>query len=357
MYALILAGGQGTRLWPRSRRHMPKQLLNIAGATTMLQDTLARSQPLVPPHKVYVVTNSTCSEQVHSQLPSVPPENIIVEPAGRNTAPAIGLGTLHIKRQNPKAIVAALSADHLVQRRDQFVTILRAANELAMDGYLVTIGVTPTRAETGYGYIELGTRLGEYHGHRVHRVARFTEKPDQQRAEQFLADGKHMWNAGMFVWRVDSIMAAIRRYLPDLHQSLAEIDEAIGTHREQPVLQRVWQEIEPVSIDVGVLERADNVAVIPAHDLGWSDLGTWASLAEVLPADEEDNIVIGGEHVGVDTRGSLLYGNKRLIATIGLRDLIIIDTDDAILVCPKNRAQEVKDLVDKLESSSKTSYL
>ncbi|MHB0878584.1 MAG: mannose-1-phosphate guanylyltransferase [Anaerolineae bacterium] len=356
MHALILAGGSGTRLWPRSRQRTPKQLLDLAASSTMLQDTYERLAPLVPPTNAYVITNSVCADEIRRQLPDVPGANVLVEPAGRNTAPAIGLGSLAIRRAEPQAIVAVLSADHLVQKRDEFAAVMTTAAGLAEQGYLVTIGIRPTRAETGYGYIELGDKLATPTGTSAYRVARFTEKPDADTAIGLVSGGKHLWNAGMFVWRVDSIMAAFERHLPALSDSLAKIDAVLGTDREAAELPALWRDVESISIDFGLMEKADNVAVVPA-DLGWSDIGTWASLAEVLPADEYGNVVIGGQHVGLGTRGSLVYGTTRLVATIGLEDMIVVDTEDAVLICPKDRAQDVKSLVDQLKQTQRGDYL
>jgi mannose-1-phosphate guanylyltransferase len=356
MYALILAGGAGTRLWPRSRQQTPKQLLDIVTNRTMLQQTFERLQPLVPDQSIYVITNSSCVSEVVRQLPAVPAGNIIGEPSGRNTAPAVGLGSLLMRRRDPAAVVVAVSADHVVQKVDEFVGVMREAEELAEKGYLVTIGIKPGKPETGYGYIELGEPIATMSGQPAYEVARFTEKPDSETAARFLAGGRHLWNAGMFVWRVDVILQAIARYLPRLYEALMGIDAALGTERGQPVLEQTWGAIAGISIDFGVFERADNVAVVPA-DLGWSDVGTWASLADIMPADGDNNVVVAGEHIGVDTSGSLLYCGSRLIATIGLRDIIIVDTDDVVLVCPKSRAQEVRDLVEKLRRHEKVEYL
>ncbi len=356
MYALILAGGQGTRLWPRSRHDRPKQLLDLASARTMLQETYDRLGPLVPADQVYVVTNAACRDEVQRQLPDVPARNVIVEPAGRNTAPAVGLGSLFIRRRDPQAVVAVLSADHVVKRPDEFARVVETAAQQAERGYLVTIGITPSRPETGYGYIELGQELEPLGVRVAHRVARFTEKPHLERAKEFLAGGRHLWNAGMFVWRVDRIMAALERYLPEVSRALATIDDALFTARESAVLNASWSKVPSVSIDVGVMERDDRVAVVPA-DLGWSDVGTWASLAEVIDADDDGNVILGADCLKSRTSGTIIYGGKRLIATIGLHDFVVVDTDDALLICPKSRSQDVKELVDQLRAENRTQYL
>lgn len=356
MYALILAGGQGTRLWPRSRHDRPKQLLDLASSRTMLQETFDRLGPLVPADQVYVVTNAACRDEVRRQLPTVPAANIIVEPAGRNTAPAVALGSLYIRRRDPEAVVAVLSADHVVKQPGEFARIVEAAGQQAERGYLVTIGITPSRPETGYGYIELGQELEHLGGRAAHRVTRFTEKPTPERAHEFLAGGKHLWNAGMFVWRVDRIMAALDRFLPEMSGPLADIDAALFTDREAAALDAAWASVPSVSIDVGVMERDVNVAVVPA-DIGWSDVGTWASLAEVIEADENGNVLLGAACLQADTTGTIVYGGKRLIATIGLHDFVVVDTDDALLICPKDRSQDVKILVDKLRAENRTQYL
>jgi len=356
VYALILAGGQGTRLWPRSRHHLPKQLLDLASPRTMLQETYDRLGPSVPADQVYVITNAACRDEVVRQLPAVPPANVIVEPSGKNTAPAVGLGCLPIRRRDPEAMVAVLSADHIVQRPAEFRSVVAAAVEQAERGYLVTIGITPSRPETGYGYIELGAPLEHAAPHSAHRVARFTEKPDLERARQFLAGGRHLWNAGMFVWRVDRIFSALEQHLPALAESLDAIAVAQGTATEPAALDAAWAGVQAVSIDVGVMEKDDRVAVIPA-EIGWSDVGTWASLAQVIEPDEDGNVVLGADHLHSGTTGSLIYGERRLIATIGLQDFVVVDTDDALLICPKDRSQDVKELVDRLRAENRTQYL
>ncbi len=355
MYAVIMAGGVGTRLWPRSRRNMPKQFLDIVTENTMLQETFLRIEPLVPPEKVFVITNGTCAPLVWEQIPWLPRDNVIVEPAGRNTAPCIGLAALYLRQLDPEEVMVVLPADHLIREAALFREILRVVATVAQDGYLVTMGIQPDSPHTGYGYIQRGDFLRQIGQHSVYKVARFTEKPDKATARRFLDSGQYYWNSGMFGWKVSAILEAIGVHLPALHAQLMTIEAALGSPREREVMGEVWQEVESISVDYGVMERADNVAVIPV-DVGWSDVGSWATVAELLPKDAEDNVVVG-EHIGFDTTGSLLYSSGRLVATIGLRDMVVVDTGDVVLVCPRARAQEVKDLVGELKRRRKDEYL
>lgn len=343
MYALILAGGSGTRLWPYSRSSKPKQFLQVGGEQTMLQETVQRVLPIIPAERIFVATNSSYVGLVAEQLPDVPYENILAEPCGRGTAPCIGMAALRLLRHDANAIMAVLSADHLMQQNEGFRQVLLQGEELAAQGYLVTLGIVPEDPSTGYGYIERGTQL-EQHGDRpAFRVAAFAEKPDAERAQRYIESGRYYWNAGMFVWRADRIMQELARHRPAVASAIELIDAACGTPHEQAVLTSVWPQIENVAIDVAVLEQTDSAAVISA-DLGWSDVGDWASLAESLPHDDDGNAVVG-RYVGVETYNSLIYGNGRVVATIGVEDLLIIDTHDVLLICQKDRAQDVKAMV------------
>lgn len=355
LYAVIMAGGVGTRLWPRSRQNMPKQFLDIVAETTMLQETFLRIEPLIPPDRAFVITNGTWAPIVREQIPQLPRDNVIVEPAGRNTAPGIGLAALYLRQLDPEGVMVVLPADHLIREAARFREVLRVVAEVARDGHLVTMGIQPDSPHTGYGYIQRGDFLRQIGQHSVYKVARFTEKPDEVTARHFLDSGQYYWNSGMFGWKISTILEAIEVHLPALHAQLMTIEAALGSQREREMMEEVWQGVESVSIDYGVMERADNVAVIPM-DVGWSDVGSWATVAELLPKDAEDNVVIG-EHIGVDTTGSLLYSSGRLIATMGLRDVVVVDTGDVVLVCPKARAQEVKDLVGELRGRHKDEYL
>ncbi|HEU5013671.1 MAG TPA: mannose-1-phosphate guanylyltransferase [Roseiflexaceae bacterium] len=343
MYALILAGGSGTRLWPYSRSSRPKQFLNISGTRSMLQETVDRILPMLPPEHVFVATGSSYADLVAEQLPDVPRENILSEPFGRGTAPCIGLAALHIQQRDPHAVMAVLSADHRVEKPELFRSILMAGEQLAEQGYVVTLGITPDAPGTGYGYIKQGEQLESDSTHAGYRIAAFVEKPDIERARSYVSSGEYVWNAGMFVWRTDRILEELQEHRPQLAQSLATIGEAIGTAHEQEVLEAVWPSMENVAIDIAVMEQTRYGVVIPAA-LGWSDVGDWSALAETLPQDIFGNAVVG-HHIGLDTRSTLVYGNGRVVTTIGVEDLLIVDTPDALLICRRDRAQDVKALL------------
>ena len=343
MYALILAGGSGTRLWPHSRSAQPKQFLSINGERTMLQETVDRTLAIIPPERVYVATGPAYLELVMAQLPNVPRENILIEPSGRGTAPCIGLAALHLRRRDPGAVMAVLSADHRIEDTAGFRAALLMGEMMAQQGYLVTLGIQPSAPSTGYGYIQRGKRLYQEGQHEVFRVNAFVEKPDVERAHAYIASGEYYWNAGMFVWQAERILQELAWHRPALAQALALIDGSIGTPTQQSTLDMIWPEIESVAIDVAVMEQTCYAAVIPA-DLGWSDVGDWAALADSLPKDDNGNAVVG-TYVGVDTHNSLIYGNGRVVATIGINDLMIVDMHDVLLLCPRSRAQDVKAMV------------
>ncbi|HOR00658.1 MAG TPA: mannose-1-phosphate guanylyltransferase [Anaerolineae bacterium] len=354
---VILAGGVGTRLWPRSRRSCPKQLLDLVNPRTMLQNTVDRVLPLVGPERIYVVTGTEYAEQAREQLPELPAANILVEPAGRGTAPCIGLAAITLALREPQGVMISLHADHVIGDAARFRELLQVAARAADRGHLVTLGIKPTYPETGYGYIERGPVVHRVSGVPVFRVARFLEKPPAEQAAQFVADRRHYWNSGLFIWRLDSILEAFQRCLPELHAQLGRIAAAWGTAEQAQALAQVWGEITPVSIDVGIMERADDVVVVPA-DMGWSDVGSWASLADIMAANEEGNVVLGrSEHLGLDTRNSLIYAPGRTVATIGVDDLIVVDAGDVILICPKSRAQDVKQLVEQLKKTGRHDLL
>lgn len=355
IYALILAGGTGTRLWPRSRRDRPKQLLPLLSARTMLQETCDRILPIIPADHVFVVTNAGYAKSVREQLPNVPPENIIGELAGHGTAPSIGLGGLLIQKLDPDAVMISLHADHYIEKAAEFRRVLLDAAHVAREGHLVTLGIKPSHPETGYGYIhrgELVERVGEQP---VYRVAQFLEKPDEATAIRFVESGEYYWNSGIFAWKISTLWEEYEHYQPALCDQLKRIGKDMGTRREKSTMTRVWDKIRNETIDVGIMEKSQRVVTLPI-DIGWSDVGSWATLLDLLPSNRESNVVVG-EHIGVDTTSSLIYSPDRLIATVGLTDMIVVDAGDAILVCPKSRAQEVKHLVEALRKNNKHKYL
>jgi mannose-1-phosphate guanylyltransferase len=354
-YALIMAGGIGTRLWPLSRRDRPKQALQLIGERTMFEHAVDRIAPLIQPEHIFVATRAEHVAILAAQAPELPPENFVVEPEGRGTAPAIGLGAIHLQRQNPEAVMAVLTADHFIAKVDHFRQVLTAAAQVAQHGHLVTLGITPSFPSTGYGYIKQGESLGEEEGFRVFRAERFTEKPGSETAIHMVESSEYSWNSGMFIWRVDRIMEEFQRQMPEFYVQLAEIEATLGTPGYEATLGRVWSQVVKQTIDYGVMEGAEDVAVIPV-DIDWSDVGSWANLLELLPTDTEGNTIVG-PHVGIDTRDTLVFGGKRLIATIGLEELVIVDTEDALLVCTKEREQEVRVIVKELERRDEKRYL
>ena len=349
-YAVIMAGGGGTRLWPLSRQDHPKQSLQLIGERTMFQTTADRLAPLFPPERILVVTSARYAADLQRQCPGVPPANFILEPVARGTAPAIALSAMVIRQRDPQAIMACLTADHYISNEERFQKLLMAANEVAQQGFLVTLGIAPTAPAIGFGYIERGTRLGEFQGFEAFRAKRFKEKPSAVEAEALVADGRHSWNSGMFVWRVSAIWSEFQRQMPELAAVVENFE------KEPERRQAEWDGVPSTTIDYGIMEGAQNVAVIPAGGLGWSDIGTWEALLDVLDRDSAGNVVVGADHLSLETTDTLIHtvrgsNRPRLIATVGVSDLVIVDTDDVLLVCRRDRSQEVKVLVDHLKQS------
>ena len=356
-FAVIMAGGRGTRFWPRSRRIRPKQLLDIVGEGPMVSQTVGRAERFTSgPSDIILVTEEANAGALGDCVPHIPLENILVEPVGRNTAACIGFAAEMLARRDPESIMAVLPADHAISDVDGFVKTIREAVEVAgATGALVTLGIRPSGPETGYGYIHTGTSLKHANGLEAFRVERFVEKPDLQKAREYVARDDYYWNSGMFIWCVSSIRAAIERHLPELHKGLVSVGEALAEGKPD-VIERIYPTLESISIDYGVMEKASEVVMIPAS-FSWSDVGAWDALDGVFEGDPEGNVVRAPHFVGIDTRRCILYSSDRLLTTIGLEDMIVVDAGDAVLVCPKERAQDVKALVESLESRGLGKFL
>lgn len=349
-YAVIMAGGRGERFWPKSRQRCPKQFLRLVGDRTMLQRTAARLEKLLAPDRIYVITARDYKEIVLQQAPEIPEENVIVEPCGRDTAAAIGLGAVAVKKSNPAGVMIVLPADHYIADEERFCEVLQAAVRAASDGeHAVTIGIRPGRPETGFGYIARGGRCREFDGIPAYRVQGFTEKPDRKRALQFLENGSYFWNSGIFVWRADLIEKLIREHLPALAAGLRKIEAAWGTERCGRVLEEVYADLPKISIDYGVMEKAEGVLVLPG-DFGWDDVGSWTALESYKRKDGNGNI-LEGRGVLVDTENTLVQASDKVVATLGVRNLIVVEGEGSILICHKRKAQELKKVISALQEN------
>jgi len=358
-YAVIMAGGGGTRLWPVSRKERPKQLLPLLGRETLFQSTVARLEKLFPPERILVVTVAAQAREMREQVPSIPEENYLIEPAPRGTASVVALAAAVLKKRDPQAIMAVQTSDHFIRNVDLFHYLISTAFEVAEKGYLVTLGITPTFPSTGYGYIQQGEALGGDYKYPVYEVRRFKEKPDEAAAQQFLRSGDHSWNSGMFVWRADSILGEIERQMPELFETVDKISSAWETPNRKEVIGRVWHDLKSQTIDYGIMENAEKVAVLPAGGLGWSDVGSWDSLFEVLLPDMNGNVSTNAQHLGLDTHNTLVYsGNdQRLVVTIGLDDIVVVDAGDVLMICKVDQSQKVRDVVEHLKKHHQEKYL
>lgn len=354
LYALIMAGGSGTRLWPLSRQARPKQVLKLIGDRTMFQLAVDRLLPIVPPERIITITTAELVEQLSAQAPQLPRRNFLAEPEGRGTAPVIGLGANYARHlAGGNAVLACLTADHYIKNVEHFRKALLAAAQAAAGGQIVTLGITPSFPSTGFGYIERGAALQPVDGFSVYHAQAFREKPDEATAVRFANDGMHSWNSGMFVWTTDRVHEEFGRQLPATAATLEEIARSFASYASgdetelHDRMARLWHNVDKQTIDYGIMEGASKVAVIPV-EIGWSDVGSWASLLEVLEPDASGNVTISGDLLAIDSRGVLLSSDK-LVTTIGLNNMVIVDTEDALLVCPRDRSQDVKLIVERLQ--------
>ena len=358
-YAVIMAGGGGTRLWPLSVQERPKQMLSLNGKRTLFQMAVDRLEGLFPAERILVVTVAEQASKLQEQVPEIPADNYLLEPMPRGTASVVGYAAAVLAQRDPGAVMAVLTADHFIEEVEHFQAVLRTAKSVAEQGYLVTLGIRPTAPATGYGYIQRGETLGAYGGQEVFRVQRFKEKPDEATARGFLERGDHDWNSGMFIWTVEQILAEIARWMPALSEKLTAIRAAWDTPERGAVLAQIWPTIQPQTVDYGIMEKAERVAVVAGADLGWNDVGSWDSLFEVLEGDEHGNLVVNAQHLGLDTHASLVVGDgsERLLVTVGLEDMILVDSGSALLVCPRSQAQKVREIVKLLKENGYHRYL
>lgn len=356
MFAIVMAGGAGTRLWPLSRRRTPKQLLALTGETSLLQQSVARLSGLLAPHDIYVITGESHVRATRAQLPQLPDDNVLGEPLARSTAVAAGLATV-LARRDSDEVALVLPADHFVADTDAFLDALRAAASAAERGYLVTLGVTPSHPATGYGYIKAGEPLHPALPTAI--VERFVEKPDADRAASYLDEGGYTWNAGIFVWRVYAFRQAVERFQPVLSEALARIEALHRTPGWMSGVRDILDPVPAISIDVGIAEPAaaeGRMAVVPL-DAGWSDIGSWSALLEALSHAAGSDLVASGDHLDRGSHRVLVHGGDRLVVTVGLEDVIIVDTPDALLVCHRDRAEEIKQVLDEIARTDGDRYL
>lgn len=363
IHAVILAGGRGTRFWPRSRRRIPKQLLNIVGKQTMLEQTVARLRGLIPTENIWAVTNTEQASELKKQLPAAARRHVLTEPVGRNTAAAIGLAAVHIRHAaRGDALMAVLPADHFIANPERYRIIVKAALDVArMKGRMVVLGIPPTRPETGFGYVE---RMGEpldSRGFPVYAVRRFTEKPSLSVAKEYAGSGDYHWNAGMFFWRASTFLHNLERFLPKTHAALQSLAQTIAKPSYERTLYRTYAKLENISIDYAILEPATRqpgapcVYVIPA-EIGWSDIGSWDAVYELLAKHPGENI-FGARGYALDAAGNLVLSPAKFVVAIGVNDLVVVETPDALLICPRERAQDVGKVVKWLEDARRNDLL
>ncbi len=355
-YAVIMAGGGGTRLWPLSRRERPKQFLRLVGDQSMYKIAINRILRLFSTDHIFIVTVASQVQGLHQEFPSIPLDNFMIEPIPKGTASVVGLAAANLLERDPDAIMAILTADHIIENIPLFNQLLEAGAEQACKRHLVTLGIEPTYASTGYGYIRAGETLPDG---KALRVEQFVEKPDVPTAEKYLVSGGYYWNSGMFIWRADAIMAEFESQMPDLFASLENIRAHIRNGDKQDFLSGIWSEIKPQTIDYGIMEHAQDVVVLPARGMGWNDVGSWDSLYEILTADENGNVISADNAIHINAKNNLYHSESsdKMIALVDVNDLVIIDSGKALLVCRKGQTQKVKQVVEELKQKNLDAYL
>lgn len=352
--ALIMAGGRGERFWPKSRKNMPKQFLSLTDdGKTMIQLTVERISPMVKLEDIYVATNKDYKALVLEQLPGLPEQNVLCEPVGRSTAPCIGLGAMHMAKKYDDAVMFVFPSDHLIKFNKMFIRTLHDAYEVAEKGdNLVTIGIVPDYPETGYGYIKFDSHITEG---QAYKVDRFVEKPSLEVAKEYLATEEYLWNSGMFIWKVSSILKNIQRYMPDTYKALKRIQETIGTEQESNVLEKEFHGIQSQSIDYGIMEKAEDIYILLGA-FGWDDVGSWLAVERIKKTNEFGNVV-NGNIITVNSHNCIIQGEKKLIAAVGLEDMIVVDTEDATLICSKDHAGDIKKVLENLKICNREEYI
>ncbi|MBD3250587.1 MAG: NTP transferase domain-containing protein [Candidatus Pacebacteria bacterium] len=360
-FAVILAGGGGTRLWPKSRKKTPKQFLKLAGKKTMVQTTADRMSKLVSWDKMIVVTNKIYTQDLKEQLPEIPEENIIAEPAKKDTALAMLVGSLYAKSKDPKAIVINAASDHIVQDEQEFVRVMQAAAKVAAENdYLVSVGITPTDPNTGFGYIKVGEDLKKINkGLSLFEVASFTEKPNRATAMAYLSTGKYFWNANMYVWSAEAIQKAFKKHMPEMYQLTKQLPQ-LPDKKFKTKLEKIYDQAESISIDYAISEKAENLVLIPG-DFGWNDVGLWSVVYDLGKKDLSGNVVISDQDkvhsLAVNSQNNLIHGNGRLVAMYGVNDMVVVDTDEIVLIVPRDKCTDIKKLVQRLKEEGRDDYL
>lgn len=358
-YIVILAGGGGSRLWPKSRTVRPKQFLKLAGDKTLLRETYERLSPLAPSDHFFVTTIAQYRDEVLEEIPEIKIENILIEPSAKSTAIAIGMATAVINKRDPEAVIGTFASDHTIKIPDRFRTVIEAAAQTCTKGnYLVTIGISPTRPHTGYGYIHFSDNLFEIEGEPVYKVLKFVEKPDLGMAEAYIASGNYLWNASYFLFRSGVMLEAFASHMPHLVPSLTKIAKMWGTDSWQAVITDIYKTLKEEPIEYGIFEQANNIVVLRG-DFEWSDVGDWSVIYELMEKTKNGNVVVGQEDqvIPIDTRDSLIFGNGKLVAAIGLEDFVVIDSPQALLICPMVRTQEVRKVVEELKRQKRLDLL
>ncbi len=348
-YAVIMAGGRGERFWPKSRQSFPKQFLPLIGNKTMLQRTVGRLEQFLNPEEIYIITAEKYKDIALYQIPELPEENIILEPFGRDTAAAIGLAAILIQQKDPTGVMIVLPADHFIAEETRFQEVLQSAAAAAKIEHAVTIGIRPSRPETGFGYIACGQFCQDFAGIHSYQVERFTEKPDREHALEFLESGSYFWNSGIFIWKADLIRRLIAEHIPKLANGLQEIEDAVGAKEYPQVLKDVYAQLPKISIDYGVMEKAKGVIMLPG-DFGWDDVGSWTALESYKKKDSDGNI-LEGRGVLVETKNTLVQSSDKVVATLGVKDLIVVEGEGSILICHKKKAQELKKVINAIQEN------